>query len=146
MPKEKLENAIEEFVRKVTFSQEHIDNLVKAIETVWQSRQQEFDKGESMLDERISELQAQAFATVDKIKLLSSQTAIKYMEEELMEVEAEIAKLNEEKEQKQKEQPISFEVVIQYAKYFLQQIDPLKKLTFSALFSTKCQPTQKLLL
>ena len=88
-----------------------------------------------MLDERIKELQAQAFATVDKIKLLSSATAIKYMEEDLMKIEAEIEKLNEEKEQRQNEKPISFEVVMAYAKYFLQhmdylllqQIDPLKK-------------------
>jgi site-specific DNA recombinase len=144
VPKDKLEADVEAFVRKVTFSQDHIDKLMLAIETVWHKRQQEFGKDEAMLDERLSELQAQAFATVDKIKLLSSQTAIKYMEEELMKVEAEIDKLNDEKEQKKQEQPISFEVVMQYAKYFLQhmdylllqQSDPLKKADFfSVIFN-----------
>lgn len=138
VPKEKLEATVEAFVRRVTFSEDQIDKLMEAIGIVWQRRQQEFGNDEAVLDERINELQAQAFATVDKIKLLSSQTAIKYMEEELMKVEAEVAKLNEEKEQKQKEQPISFEVVMQYTKYFLQhmdylllqQIDPLKKADF----------------
>ncbi len=87
-------------MRKVTFSQDHIDKLMRAIETVWQKRQQEFGKDEAMLDERLGELRAQTFSTVDKIKLFSSQTAIKYMEEELMKVEAETDKLSDEKEQK----------------------------------------------
>ncbi len=138
VPKEELEATVEAFVRRVTFSQEHIDNLMQAIRIVWEQRQEGFGQEEAVLDERLKELHAQAFATVDKIKLLSSQTAIKYMEEELMKVEEEIAKLDEEKEQKQKEQPISFEVVMAYAKYFLQhmdylllqQIDPLKKADF----------------
>lgn len=144
VPKPKLEATVEEFVRKVTFTQEHIDNVMEAVETVWQQRRDEFGQNEALLDKRISELQAQAFATMDKIKLLSSPTAIKFMEDELMQVDQEINKLNEEKEQKQKEQPINFDVVLQYARYFLQhmdylllqQIDPLKKADFfSVIFN-----------
>jgi site-specific DNA recombinase len=138
VPKDKLEATVEAFVRRVTFSQEHIDNLMEAIKIVWHRRQEELGQSENVLDDRIKALQAQAFATVDKIKLLSSQTAIKYLEEDLMKVEAELTQLNDEKEQKEKEKPISFEVVMEYAKYFLQhmdylllqQIDPLKKADF----------------
>ena len=78
MPKEKLENAVEELVRRVTFTDDHIEDLTKAVEIVWQKRQQDSGKDEAVLDERISELKAQALATVDKLKVLSSETAIKY--------------------------------------------------------------------
>lgn len=138
VPKGKLESTVEEFVHQLTFSDRHISKVMKAVEIVWQQRQQGSDQGEAMLDTRIKELRAQAYGIVDKIKLLSSATAIKYLEEELMTVEAEITKLSEEKEQREKEKPISFEVVMQYAQYFLQhmdylllqQIDPLKKADF----------------
>ncbi|HKU18775.1 MAG TPA: recombinase family protein [Candidatus Saccharimonadales bacterium] len=144
VPKDKLEATVEEFVRKVTFTQEYIDALMTALETVWQQRREELGQDEALIDKRIDELKAQAFATVDKIKLLSSPTAIKFMEDELMQVEQELNKLNEEKEQKEKEKPVSFEVVMAYAKYFLQhmdylllqQIDPLKKADFfSVIFN-----------
>jgi hypothetical protein len=61
-----------------------------------------------------------------------------------MQVEQELNKLNDEKERKEKEKPVSFEVVMAYAKYFLQhmdylllqQIDPLKKADFfSVIFN-----------
>ena len=57
--------------------------------------------------------------------MLSSETAIKYMEEELMRVKNQTKELSEQKDKLKQEQPISFEVVMQYAKYFLQHIDEL---------------------
>ncbi len=125
VPKEKLETAVEELVHRVTFTDDHIEDLMKAVEIVWQKRQQDSGKDEAVLDQRIIELKAQALATVDKLKMLSSETAIKYMEEELMRVEDQIVELTSQKDKLKQEQPISFEVVMQYAKYFLQHIDEL---------------------
>lgn len=145
IPKPTLEATVEEFVHQVTFSQDHIDKVMAAIETVWQKRQEEVSSDEAVIDTRINELKAQAVATVDKIKLLSSATAIKYLEEDLMKIEEEITKLVDEKEQKQAKQPLSFDIVLQYAKYFLQhmdylllqQIDPIKKADFFGVLFTK---------
>jgi hypothetical protein len=83
-------------------------------------------------------LRAQALATVGKIKVLSSETAIKYMEEDLMKVEEQIKALADQKEKLKRDQPISFEVVMKYAKYFLQHLeslllqqgDPVKRAAF----------------
>ncbi len=97
VPKEKLENAVEELVQRVTFTDDHIEDLIKAVEIVWENRQEDSNKDEAVLDKRINELKAQALATVDKLKMLSSETAIKYMEEELMRIEDQIKELLEQK-------------------------------------------------
>ncbi len=138
VPKDQLEAAVENFVHKVTFTDEHINDLMNAVEIVWQQRQQGVIQDEAVIENRIQDLKAQALATVDKIKLLSSETAIKYMEEDLIKIEEEVQTLTNEKEQKQDTQPVSFEVVMQYAKYFLQHVDylllqqsdPIKKANF----------------
>lgn len=138
VPKDELEKAVENFVHKVTFTDDHINDLMKAIEIVWQQRQEGVAHDDAVTDNRMQELKAQALATVGKIKLLSSETAIKYMEEDLMKIEEQIQALTNEKEQKKDDQPVSFEVVMQYAKYFLQHVDylllqqsdPIKKANF----------------
>ena len=125
VPKAKLEDAVENLVNHVTFADNHIDDIMQALETVWQMRHKDDGKDEAAIETRLTTLRAQALATVDKIKLLSSQTAIKYMEEDLMKIEEQIEELVNEKERKSAEQPISFDVVKKYAKYFLQHIDQL---------------------
>ena len=138
VPKEKLENAVENLVNHVTFADDHIEDIMQALETVWQMRHKDDGKDEAVIETRLTTLKTQVLATVDKIKLLSSQTAIKYMEEDLMKIEGQIEELISEKERKSADQPISFDVVKKYAKYFLQhidqlliqQIDPAKKADF----------------
>lgn len=125
VPKAKLEATVESFVERVMFTDDHIDDILRVLETVWQKRHQNDGKDEAALQTRLTTLRAQTLATVDKIKLLSSQTAIKYMEEDLMSIEVQIEELKAEIERKKAEQPISFDVVLQYAKYFLQHIDYL---------------------
>ncbi len=145
VPKSEFEHSIEEFVHQVTFSQAYIDKLMKSVEIVWRERQESINKDEVTIDTRINDLKAQALATVDKIKFLSSETAIKYMEEDLMKIEEQITVLLHEKEQKSDTQPVSFEVVMKYAKYFLEhidylllkQIDPLKRASFLSIIFDK---------
>ena len=145
VPKADLEGAVANFVHEITFSQDHIDNLVSAVETVWNKRQEGTKDEEVSIDQRISTLQAQARATVDKIKLLNSESAIKYLEEDLMKIEAEITELESEKEQKQANEPVDFTVVIKSLKYFLQnldylllkQIDPIKRANFLGVIFNK---------
>jgi site-specific DNA recombinase len=136
--KEAFETTIEDFIHKITFTQEHIDDLMKAIEIVWQQRQQETGKGEVVIEQRIQDLQTQAIATVSKIKLLSNETAIKYMEDDLVKLEGQIKELVEQKAKLKGDKPVSFDIVMKYTRYFLehldylllQQSDPIKKASF----------------
>ena len=47
----------------------------------WDKRQSELHKDDVNIDGRIAELRAQAGVTVSKIKFLTSEVAIRYMEE-----------------------------------------------------------------
>jgi hypothetical protein len=145
VPKAKLESTVEHFVELVTYNDDYIDSLLGAVQTVWQKRHEDDGKDEAALTARLTTLRAQVLATVDKIKLLSSQTAIKYMEEDIMQLEQQIEEVEAQIDLKKSEQPISFDVVIKYAKYFLQHIDylimqqsdPVKKADFFSVIFDK---------
>ena len=145
VPKAKLENTVESFVALVTYNDQYIDTILGAVKTVWQKHHENDGKDEAVLTARLTTLQAQVLATVDKIKLLSSQTAIKYMEEDIMKLEEQIADVGAQIERKKAEEPISFDVVLQYTKYFLQHIDylllqqsdPVKKADFFSVIFDK---------
>ncbi len=138
VPKAEFESTIEKFVHQITMSPEHIDNLLGAIETVWDQRKAALGIETKTIDERIDERRLQLGALVDKLKLLSSETAIKFVEGDLMKLEQEIATLEEEKMIKKAKEPLNFETVLKYVRYFLehldylllQQIDPIKKANF----------------
>lgn len=93
------------------------------------------------IETRITELRAQVQALVDKLKLLSSEIAIKSIEEDIMKTEQEIKALIEERDRRSVEKPLDFAIVKQYLKFFLEnmenlllkQIDPTKKANFFGL-------------
>jgi peptidoglycan hydrolase CwlO-like protein len=72
--------------------------LEKAVIEEWDKRQREVHKDDINIESKISQLKTQALLTVEKIKMLTSEVAIKYMEEELVKIELQIAELQVEKE------------------------------------------------
>lgn len=145
VPKAEFDETISRFVKNLEFSQDYIDELVKAVLTEWDKRQAEQSKVDESFNARIEALQAQTAATVEKIKYLQSETAIKYMEEDLVNTEKQISELQAQQEQKQHEKPTDMRIVMAYIKYFLEhldylllkQIDPIKKASFFGLFFNK---------
>jgi len=59
---------------------------------------------------------------VDKIKVLSSETAIKYMEEDIMKIEGQIADLEQRKLTEKQESPTDLSTVMAYVKYFVKHL------------------------
>lgn len=141
VPKEEFEQTITNFVRQVTYDHDRIDELLAAIEIVWNKRNESAVQEDQQIDARITALKAQIGALVDKIRLLSSETAIKYIEEDITTTEQEIQTLIEERDCRTVEKPVDFAVVKQYLKYFLEhmeellvkQIDPIKRANFFGL-------------
>ena len=117
---------------------EYMEALEQAVLQEWEKRQASTQQDEIVVETRITALRTEARMMVDKIKVLSSETAIKYMEEDLMKVEAQIANLSSQKEVAMKEKPTDLRIIMGYIKYFvahldyllLKQIDPLKKANF----------------
>ena len=125
VPKKDLEDTITLFVQNIRLSQEYIDELVSSVTREWEKRLKEINKDKINYDEKIVALKTQAKMTVDKIKVLTSEIAIKYMEEDLIKVEQDIAQLLDEKQKAANTEPMDMNVVMAYIKYFLEHMDEL---------------------
>lgn len=123
VPKEDFEKTIYKFVKNIHLSKGYIDELVKTVTAEWDKRNAETVRDSVNIDTKISELEAQAKMTLEKIKYLTSEIAIKYIEDDVVIKEQEILKLNEEKVSRTKVDNIR--VVMAYIKYFLEHMDEL---------------------
>ena len=151
--KEDFEQTIADFVRKVAFNPDEIGTLTAAIEAEWNKRQSTVVEEELRFETHINGLRAQAKAMVDKMMLVSSEAAVKHMEEGLVKLEEEIKTLEEERNRRSVEKPTDMKVVLRYLKYFLEhledllikQIDPLKKANFFGLLFDKAPTYEEIL-
>ena len=141
VPKADFDQTIKNFVKSLCVSPERISELEKAVLDEWERRPSSVKNEELSLDARITELKASGQMAIEKIKYLTSETAIKYMEEELMKNEAAIATLIEQKEKMDASKNTEMSTVMKYIKYFLehldhlllQQIDPVSKANYLAV-------------
>lgn len=141
VPKADFDKTIENFVKSLSVSPERISELEKAVLDEWDRRQSSVKDEELNLDARITELKASGQMAIEKIKYLSSETAIKYMEEELMKNEAAMATLIEQKEKMNASKTTEMSKIMKYIKYFLehmdhlllQQIDPVSRANYLAV-------------
>src|SRR3990167_837974 len=123
--KKNLEETVSKFVKNINLSQNYIDALVNTVSSEWDNRHTETNKDQINIDARILELRTQAKLSFNKIKFLSSEVAIKYMEQDLVKTENEIAQLLIEKEKAIQHQPTDIRIVMAYIKYFLEHMDEL---------------------
>lgn len=135
VPKNKFEETVTEFVKDIRISPEFVEALEKAVMNEWERRQAELFRDDENIDVSIAELQDQAKAAKDKIKILSSASTIKYMEEEVDNAEAQIASLMVQKEKIESDKTVDMRRIMDYIKFFiehlefllLQQMNPVAK-------------------
>lgn len=82
------------------------------------------DQESKIIQARIAELKTSARLIADKIRVLTSERAIKYMEEDLIAIDTEITQLIEKEKENQK-QIMNIEEVTQTVKYFLEHLEDL---------------------
>ena len=137
-----MEETIETFVKGLEFNQQYIDDLKKYVLTMWKDRINIQNKEDSIINNRIKELRATAQASAEKIKFLSSEVAIKYLESDLVKAETEAEMLEQEKQGlKNKANEVNMENVMNYITYFLEHLEellidtlnPLKRAAFFGL-------------
>ena len=80
-PQAEFDARIERFIKSIELEPEHIDKLLEMIEASWKAQQQQSMQNDQLLKEQRQALEAQIRVTVDRMKVLSSETALKYMEE-----------------------------------------------------------------
>ena len=131
------------FTSTLAFPKNTVDTVTKAIEAEWIRRQEDGEVVARQLGERIQALRREAELTIlTKIKFLSSETAIKYMKDDLLKIERQVEQLLAENTKKLTEEKPDMKHILQMVKKLLEhhvelyekQIDPIKKAQFFRLF------------
>lgn len=120
IPKQELEDTVAAFIRNLTVSGDHMDAVLGAVAAEWNLRNQSQLQALQDIDNRIAELRTSAVATMDKIRVLSSPAALKFMEEDLVRIEKQIDILSDEKAKKEAERPSDVSKVLARVKYFVE--------------------------
>lgn len=125
VPSKDFEATIAQFVRNLDITPNYIDQLKTLVLDLWNQRQEELQDNTDNLDTKILELRAAAKATAEKIRFLSSETAIKYMEEDLIKIEQEIKELEAAKVLNTPKKEVNMDVVMDNVSYFLEHLEEL---------------------
>lgn len=80
VPKPEFDKTIEDFVRAITINPDYIDDTIAAIAELWRERQSEQVEAQRQRLEHRESLQSQIKATVDRMRVITSETALKYLE------------------------------------------------------------------
>ena len=123
--KKEFDETIYNFVKSISLSPKYIDALIALVGEAYDKKQLDTYKDSSALETRISELQAQVSIDVDKIKLLSSEAAIKYMEEDIMRLEKEINELRVKGEEMKASNTVDMDKIKAYVRYYLEHLEEL---------------------
>ena len=123
--KRDFDQTVVEFVQSIQIAPKFVEMLSSSVLSEWEERQAALHTDELHIDAKIKELRTQIQLAVDKIKFLSSDIAIKYMEEEIVKLEVEISGLMVEKEKQVAKEPPNVNKVLALVKYFLEHLDYL---------------------
>jgi site-specific DNA recombinase len=138
-----FEQTIEDVVRRLQVNPEQLDTLLSAIEARWNEKQAKVTADNKILEERRQELEGEIKGVVDRIKVITSPTVIKHLEEEVVNIEQQIAELDNKTDKP--EETVNIKVVLQYARYLAEHLsdillhlrNPLRKAVFfGAIFNT----------
>jgi site-specific DNA recombinase len=143
--KGELDDYVDQFISNLRISPERVEHVYKDLENAWERTHGLHEVKIQNVCTQIIALHAEAIATVGKLKVLTSDTAIKYMEEDLMRIEENIKKLEAKKVELESKKPLDFARVMARAKYFIEhldellvkQIDPIKKAQFFGVLFDK---------
>ena len=123
--KKVFDKAIEDFVKCLSVSPNYIDALEVGVNEAFEKRQIDTHRDALTIDKRINELQKQVRVAVDKIKLVSSASAIKYLEEDIVKLEAEIEELNLQRCDTEPQKPTNMEKINAQVRYYLEHLEEL---------------------
>jgi site-specific DNA recombinase len=117
--------SIHSFVERVTVSPERFDEVAQAVLTIWEKRKGQAQQQEEFNTHRKEDLEDQMHVIVNKMKIISSETAIKYMEEDLLRLEQQVKDLDAKKEEKAVQETIDIPKALTYVRYFVEHMKDL---------------------
>ena len=133
--KQDMEDTVDLFVSKLKLSPKRVDKLYKAVEESWRESKAQHESRLGDLDARILNLQNEITATVQKLKVLNNETAIKYMEEDLTGLERAIGELESQKLALAEEKPRDMKAFCKKVRHMVEHMEKI--------LSQQMEPTKK---
>ena len=126
IPKQEFEDTIRQFVKNIAIDSAQLDALTDAVMTVWEKKHESVKEDAEAIQKRIDSLVQQKYAIIDKIKIVSSVTAIEMLEADLVKTDEEIAKLEVSKDTAvETSDSVDIHKIVAYVKYFMEHLHEL---------------------
>lgn len=125
IPKKDFDQTITNFIRSIQLAPGYTKALTKAVIEEWERRNAEKIKDQDVIDVKIQELEDKAKNTAKNLMHLSSHTMIKYMEDEVNDLEEKIAALKKKKAETNSDKKEDIRLVMKYIEYFLEHLEKL---------------------
>lgn len=125
VPKKEFDATLASYVKCITIAPDFIEALEKIVVDEWLKREQANQVDHQLIDRQIGELGSKAATVAKNMAHVASPLAIKYMEEELTEIEAKIKDLTAQKTLQTRPKAFDMEVVMKYVSYFLEHLEHL---------------------
>jgi hypothetical protein len=123
--KANFDATIEEFIKLVYIETELEERLIDAVMTLWDKRIAESQRDQRAVNLKVGELKMQAEMVAEKIKFLSSEVTVKYLEEDLMRIEAQMNNIGAEQTERVTQYKHNRETIIREAKKLIERPDML---------------------
>ncbi len=125
VPKDQMDERILQFISRIRVNQEQVDTLLNTVRQEFERKQALSGDDVIALERHIQALKGEAEAALGKIMILSNQTAIAYLENEIEQIHQKITKLEKEKEQMKHKKPINIDRILSRVRYYLEHLDLL---------------------
>ena len=125
VPKDSFDDTINRFVERVQISPERFDEVAAAVMQVWEQRNAKVQDDTLLRDKKRTEYEAEIRTIVDKMKVVSSATALKFMEEDIARLEGQINDLDSRGNENELTEGVEMNVILTYLKYFVEHMKDL---------------------
>lgn len=116
---------IETFVKSIEVRPEYIDALTAKLREKLNLQLMSKHDESVTIDLRVANLKDQIRSTITRLSATKSETVIKYIEESIEAMEAEIVELRAKRQEMPEQTPNDFDKAISYLRYFLEKLDLL---------------------
>ncbi len=125
VPSPEFMDTIGKFVKQLRFSDEQISKLKQSALSLWHEHHSHMEKENARIDQKIADLRSQANLVAEKIRYLNSEISMRYVEKELIDIEAEITKLESAKKKSLPTDQVDMEKVMEIIGFYLEHLDNL---------------------
>ncbi|MCA9324530.1 recombinase family protein [Candidatus Saccharibacteria bacterium] len=141
--KDELEGRIDDFVKQFVVPKERVEDVMTLVRRLYEKHRAEELEELQSIDDRIAALNTESEMVINKLKVLSNQTALQYLEQDLERIEKQITALEARKEGQNDDKDVKMEQTMNRVQFFLENLDQLlvkqrsqvrKSLFFRALF------------